>query len=303
MRFRPGRALILLASALVLGLAARGEGEAVFVSRIAWTLDDGRFGGWSGVDMIPGDGAAGTRFAAISDRGWIVDGRINRGPSGRISDVSVGAFRRLGDRAAKPFFPREHRDSEGLAITPEGRVLVAYERLQRVFSYPDLSATNPTVLPIYRDFIGFYANSGLEALAVGPEGAVYTLPEVAAGGGGPVPIYRHDGTAWEIVAQLPDRADRFQPVGADIGPDGRFYLLERKVIERMGFASRVRRFDLTGDGLANETLLVSTRVATHDNLEGLAVWQGADGRIRLTMVSDDNFGRWQVSEIVEYLVP
>lgn len=40
----------------------------------------------------------------------------------------------------------------------------------------------------------------------------------------------------------------------------------------------------------------------HDNLEGISVWQDPDGRIRLTMISDDNFMVFQRTEIVEYAV-
>lgn len=303
MRFRSGRALTLTAFALVLGFAARSEGEAVFVSRLAWTMDDRRFGGWSGFEIAPGAGAiAGRTFAAISDRGWIVDGTLERGPSGRIVRALPSAFRRPGDRNRRPFFTRDHRDPEGLAFAPDGGVMVSYETLQRVFIYPDLAVTDPEVLPIHRDFIGLVPNRGLEALAAGPDGAVYTLPEQVLGDT-PVPVYRHDGDGWQVFDHLPGPQHGFRPVGADIGPDGRFYLLERKAIEHRGVASRVRRFDLTDTGLANETRLLTTRIGTHDNLEGLAVWRDPRGRIRLTMVSDDNFDRWQQSEIVEYVVP
>ena len=122
-------------------------------------------------------------------------------------------------------------------------------------------------------------------------------------GSGPVPVYRHDGTGWEIYARLPDRADGFQPVGADIGPDGHLYVLERRVVDRLGFASRVWRYALTDTGLSDEALLIVSGLGTHDNLEGLAAWRDATGRIRLTMMSDDNFGRWQNTELVEYVVP
>ena len=60
--------------------------------------------------------------------------------------------------------------------------------------------------------------------------------------------------------------------------------------------ARVRRMALDGTGI--ETLIETAR---HDNLEGLAVWQAADG-LRLTMISDDNFRWFQRTEIVEYRV-
>jgi len=44
-------------------------------------------------------------------------------------------------------------------------------------------------------------------------------------------------------------------------------------------------------------------VLTHDNLEGVSVWRDADGALRATLVSDDNFRFLQQTEIVEYLLP
>ncbi len=296
MRLGPGRTLILLAAALVLGFAARSAGPAVFVSRLVWTMDDPAFGGWSGLEVS----ADGDSFTAVSDRGWITEGRFRRGASGRLIAVDAAPIRRLDDTPDR-FIGQEVRDAEGLAVSPAGRVFVAFEGVRRVIAYPDARGQNPVVLPIYRDFIGLAPNTSLEALAIGPDGALYTLPE-AVHGDGPFPVFRFDGRRWQVFARVSDLQDGFAPVGADIGPDGRFYLLERKFRRDVGFASRVRRFELTAEGLGGETLLLRTRPGTHDNLEGLAVWRDPAGRLRLTMVSDDNFGRWQNTEIVEYLL-
>jgi len=297
MRFRPGRALILLACALVLGFAARSEGEAVFVSRMVWTMDDPAFGGWSGLELST-DGSA---FTAIGDRGWLTNGVLIRTGAGRLTGIDAAPMRRLDD-TADAFIGDSVRDAEGLALAPDGRVFVSFEGVRRVMSYPDARGMEPTLLPIYRDFIGLTPNTSLEALAIGVDGALYTLPE-AIHGGGPFPVYRFDGAKWQVFARVRNLDDGFVPVGADIGPDGRFYLLERKLRRRIGFASRVRRFDLGAEGLAGEVLLLRTRPGTHDNLEGLAAWRDAAGRMRLTMVSDDNFGPWQKTELVEYLLP
>ena len=296
MRFRPGRALILFAAALVLGFAGRSEGRATFVSRIVWTMDAPGFGGWSGLDVTD-DGRG---FVAISDRGRITAGTFRRDGAGRLAGARAGEIHRLGD-SARGFFRGDPRDAEGLAVAPDGRVFVAFEAVNRVLAYADARGREATVLPLHLDFIGLIPNTSLEALAIDASGALYTLPEAVVTGG-PFPVYRFDGQSWDRFGAVRDRGDGFAPVGADIGPDGRFYLLERRYVERTGFATRVRRYDLTETGLANETDLLVTRTGTHDNLEGLAVWRDKSGRMRLTMVADDNFGRWQHSEIVEYLV-
>lgn len=297
MHFRPGRALILIAAAVVLAFAARSDGPAVFVSRLAWTTDEAGFGGWSGLELS----TDGSRFTAITDKGMFTAGRLWRSAGGRLALVEAAPIRPLAD-TDDGFFGRDNIDAEGLALAPDGRMLVSFEVVRRVLSYPDASGTHPMVLPTYRDFIGLRSNRGLEALAIGPDGALYTLPEEVRQDG-VFRVYRFDGTRWRVFAEIADTGDGFEPVGADVGPDGRFYLLERKLVEEVAFATRVRRFEIAPDGLADETLLLRTRPGTHDNLEGLAVWRDGPGQIHLTMVSDDNFNRYQVTELVEYLVP
>jgi hypothetical protein len=90
-------------------------------------------------------------------------------------------------------------------------------------------------------------------------------------------------------------------VGADFRPDGRFYLLERS-FGPLGFRSRVRSWHLAEDGGQDERLHLQTERRTHDNLEGLAVWRDSADRIRLTMISDDNFLFFQSTEVVEYAI-
>ena len=92
------------------------------------------------------------------------------------------------------------------------------------------------------------------------------------------------------------------PVGADFGPDGRLYVLERK-FARIGFRSRLRRFKWTDSALTQEETLIETSVATHDNLEGVSIWRDSRGQLRATMISDDNFLWIQRTEIVEYSLP
>jgi hypothetical protein len=50
-------------------------------------------------------------------------------------------------------------------------------------------------------------------------------------------------------------------------------------------------------------LVLETRLRRHDNLEGLSVWRDPAGRLRLTMLSDDNLRQWlQRTEFVDYIV-
>ena len=96
---------------------------------------------------------------------------------------------------------------------------------------------------------------------------------------------------------MPQRGP-FQPTGADIGPDGLLYILER-AFTPLGFRSRIRRVDPNSPGVEAQTL-ITTSPGVHDNLEGISVWQSHSGATCLTLVSDDNFLAIQTSELVEY---
>ena len=61
----------------------------------------------------------------------------------------------------------------------------------------------------------------------------------------------------------------------------------------------MRRFDLTEAGLANEAVLLESYPLRYDNLEGISVWRDDMG-IRITLISDDNFGFLQRTELVEF---
>jgi len=132
-----------------------------------------------------------------------------------------------------------------------------------------------------------------------PDGALYTMPERSGGASRPFPVYRYRDGEWTRPFSIPRRGP-FLPVGADFGPDGRLYLLERHLGGISGFLSRVRSFRIDGDLLLDERPVLETSAGQHDNLEGIAVWKDKGGHIRLTMVSDDNFFILQRTELVEY---
>ncbi|HHS94380.1 MAG TPA: esterase-like activity of phytase family protein [Rhodobacterales bacterium] len=294
------RSALAIAAALALCIStseALSQDAARLVSNYAWSMDDPAFGGWSGLEVSP-DGAT---FVTISDKGNILTGRIQRDEHGRISGVEPGKIRPMHHTNGQAF-PRYYNDSEGLALAQDGRMFVSFEAKHRVVSYANAMAAQATTLPKHPDFAKMKNNSSLEALAIGPDGALYTLPERSGALHRPFPVYRFKDGEWSRFAEI-SRSEDFLPVGADIGPDGRFYLLERRLTSLFGFSTRVRRFDLSETGLSAETLLLETGPGTHDNLEGIAVWRDAAGAIRLTMISDDNFRFFQTTAFVEYVIP
>ena len=295
MRLGPARGLI---AALLLAACdpdAPGPGEAAFLFAHDWEREEAWFGGFSALHMA-GDGQ---RATLLSDRAMVVEARLQRGAKGRIIAVIPDRHWRPRSSAGRPL-TGPIADSEGLAIGPEGALYVSFEGVHRVARYVGPEA-RAEVLNAPRVFRGLPGNGSLEALAIDAAGRLYTLPEDARDARGRIPVYRRAGGRWEVAFTLPARG-RFRPVGADIGPDGRFYLLERTV-GLLGFRSRLRRWTLSAAGTGQEETLLTTSAGTHDNLEGVSVWRDAQGDLRATMVSDDNFRWFQRTELVEYRLP
>lgn len=287
---------LTLSLALFWAVPPAQAASAQYLGSFGWRFSHDEFGGFSGLELSP-DGAS---FTALSDRGAVFWGRIDRNQGGLMTQVEVLGHDRLRDSKGKILpIGGLKGDPEGLAIDRSGRLFVSFEGLHRVARYdsPDAAAV---LLPKPDIFSTFQPNSGLEALAIDGDGALWTLPERSGRLDRPFPLLRFKKGVWSQKGTIP-RDGRWLPVGADIGPDGRLYLLERDFWGVLGFLTRVRRFDLDQNGAHGGEVLIETGASRHDNLEGIAVWRDAEG-LRLTMISDDNFFWAQRTEFVEYRI-
>lgn len=266
------------------------------LGRYVWHFDSVNFGGFSGLDVA----ANGRDFLALTDRGGVVVGRLHRDPtSGKINDISANPVVLLRGTDGQTL-GRLAYDSEGLARArvPTKGFYVSFEGDHRTWYYPAPERV-PMVLPQPAAFEKLQSNSALEALAIGHDGALYTLPERSGAWTRPFPVYRYRDGAWEQPFSLPRRG-KYLPTGADIGPEGRFYLLERYLTGAIGFQVRVRRFALSESALSNEETLLEITTDLSGNLEGISVWKDATGSIRLTLISDNNFLPFLETTFVEY---
>ncbi|MEM9575545.1 MAG: esterase-like activity of phytase family protein [Pseudomonadota bacterium] len=252
-------------------------------------------GGLSGLDLT----ADGQTFHAVTDRGQRATGRLIR-DDGRLVSLEITDHQPLTDRFGEvrkfPF-----TDAEGVALDESGKVFVSFEHAHRVLLYDrwDAAARWPSYTRAWRALSN---NKGLEALAVAPDGTLYAIPEEINLGAWEALVYRkRRGEGWTQAFTLPVDSE-FAPVGADFGPDGRFYVLERGFFP-FGFFSRVRSMTVSDQGFADIVTVLHTGLFDHGNLEGLAVWRDEVQDIRLTMVSDDNFYPFMRGQIVEYVLP
>ncbi len=292
----PNRRRRALGAFLSLFLIAAGApapaASLEYVGTFVWSGDDDSFGGFSGIE-INDDGS---RFHALTDRAHLYWGSIERDSQGVIRAMNTAGRAHLKDSKGRPLPPGYTGDSEGLAIGQDGRIWVSFEGLDRVALYADPDARARPMKPPPK-LPGMRLNTGLEAVAI-RDGTLYAVPERSGSEAEPFPILTFRDNRWGRAGEI-RRDPRWLAVGADFGPDGWFYLLERDFQGILGFASRVRRMQLTENGPVNEEILLTTRPLQYDNLEGIAVWHDGQG-IRLTMISDDNFLFVQRTELVEY---
>jgi hypothetical protein len=289
-------------AAAIFAMPAFAEPSATFLSSHVLRQQVKWFGGFSGMDLAPD----GQTVWIVSDQGFGSRITIERDETQRrITGISGYKNQWLTEPDGRVVQGIEN-DAEAVAVATNGDVYVSFEADHRINRYTDIDNLSgpwptPERIPPHPEFRNLQHNSSLEALAISPDGALLAIPERSGILTRPFPVYRYKDGVWDERLSIPRRPP-FLVVGADFGPDGKFYLLERHLNGFFGFQTRVRRFDYSDTALTNEVTLIETRSSRHDNLEGLFVWRDSAGDIRLTMISDNNFKPFQRTELVEYVV-
>lgn len=284
----------LIVSLFASSCTAVADQPAEFAGSYVWEKSNEAYFGFSGLEVSDD----GVDFTVLGDSAQVIRGTIERDVEGAIRSVAVSSISSLRSTDGSSIRGTRFEDAEGLALLPDGSFAASFEGAHRVNLYPTIDGPAKP-LPRPRSFAAFEKNAGLESLAADENGTLYALPERSGGLTRDFPVFRYLDGKWDVPFGVP-RMGSYLPVGADFGPDGLLYLLERQFLGVFGFSTRVRRFSIEGDAISKGEVILQTPPRLHDNLEGLAVWRDPSGDIRLLMVSDDNNLPVQRTELVEY---
>lgn len=305
-------------------------GSLNFVAGFHLTSSDTRFGGLSGLDLRDDGG-----LLAVSDTGdfvWLdlaADGVAPK--TARIAGM-------LDDKGAAPA-RKSDADAEGLALHGDVAI-VSFESDHRVLGYDlggcGAAARGAPVRfggfsgPMAKAFadknMKVAPNQGLEGLAVTPDWMLLVGIETRSGDSSAVSARAIEAAP---VFDLAIGKDAPELVGLDVlaagegGRDLRLYSLHRssnalasnvitivetklaatldqsnlpaRVISEIDERSRQRFRATSSRVLAEMNVFV-----TIDNYEGIAAMQLPDGRVRLFIVSDDNFSKSQRTLLMIY---
>ena len=224
---------------------------------------------------------AGGGFVAVSDAGDLVRGRLTLDGDGRLAGVKGLQVRRLTLRDGTPIADKADGDAEGLLITPDGDLLISFERDHRIWNYgpADRPARHPT--PVARPEAAFPPNDGMEAISANAAGL-----RVAGESGG---VWDCTPALCSTVLAPPETplADSdYRLTGMDRDPfDDGFFVVQRSFSPPIDARARIRR--MAPDGSLGPVLVELKLPGTTDNFEGLAVIARAGGA-RLYILSDDN---------------
>lgn len=227
---------------------------------------------------LTGDG----RAVMVSDVGDLVLADLRLDGQGRLIGLDHVRTRRLTLQNGQPITDKHDGDAEGLALTPDGDLLISFERNHRLWNYGRLPSLRPDPHPLRIPDFDFAENDGMEAVSITAYGW-----RIAGEAGG-----LWDCTPMRCVVvtpppQTPVPISDWRITGMDRDPSGDgWFVVERRYRAPFDLRGRIRR--LAPDGVLGPVLVELKLPGTTDNFEGVAA-ERRGAATRLYILSDDNF--------------
>jgi hypothetical protein len=255
-------------------------GSLTYAGGLALTsTETTRLHGLSDLEVFP-DG----RLIAVSDEGDLLRARVVLDGRGTLTGVGEAQLTKLVGLDGRPLETKEDGDAEGLAVLPNGDLLVSFERRHRIWRYPAAGGL-PAEAPFPR--VTLLENAGIEALFADP----------SRGPGAYIAGAEASGLTWQCELQVgcdpgPTVAkdEEFGLVAGRRLPNDATVWLLRSFSPATGNVLILRITDPAGRSVDEQRL---QRPLTVDNFEGLSAVPHQDRGIRFYLLSDDNFSTSQ----------
>ncbi len=269
------------------------------VGRLDWrgglaiASPDPRLGGLSALTVS----TDGRRLTALSDQGDWLSAPLRYDRNGHLAGLGAGLIGPLTGLDGKALKSKKWKDAESLGVEPDGALLVAFERINRIWRYPPGNApfaVPPIPLPPPPGLDGAPNNGGLEALVVLADGALLAIAEKQKVETGLAAYLFREGR-WQTLSYR--KTGHFSPTGAARLPGGDVVVLERlyRPPDELGFRLvQIPAAEIHGGAVLTGREIAELRPPLiFDNFEGIAARPGAGGETLLYLLSDDNLNPLQ----------
>lgn len=291
-----------------IGTSETTFGKLTYLGGLELIAADRKVGGLSGLISLDG----GNGFLAVTDNGHWVSGRIEQTAEGKPTGIADLRFAPMLGADGKTLDARWGHDTEALTLSGSGLYVTAETR-NAIYRFPWPISTGKEKmigeLALPQDIRDLPRNTGLEALAAGPEGGPLAGKLVAVAESAPSDL--HDLSGFIISPDGTERFtirrhDRFDATDAAFLPGGDLVLVERRFSLRDLIGLRLRRFNgadiVPGAVLEGEQLLDADFNSQIDNMEALSVHTNENGETILTLVSDNNRSILQRTLFLRFLL-
>ncbi len=257
---------------------------------LALNSTDPRFGGLSGLLLQP-DGAA---FVAVSDNGYWIRANLIYDEAGNLTGIGEASITPMPGLTGQALnTSASERDAEALATTPDGGLIVAFERDHRLWRYQGaVGVPIPIEGPGALDAQPLY--EGVEGLTTLAEGRLLAFSEGLRAEGGFAAWLKDETGDWQRLSWR--AAGNFQPTGATTLPNGDVLLVERRYPPIGVRVRRIAAGTITpGAILEGEHIAQLDGSLAVDNMEAIDARLADDGGVRVYLLSDDNYSRMQTT--------
>ncbi len=290
-----------------IGLEQKNFGPLEFVGGLEMTSSGADFGALSAFRFI----TPGKDFVGVADTGFWFFGTIARDAAGKPTGIENFRMVPMVDAHGVPVQEKQLVDAEGLDVK-DGIATVGFERSHRIVQYK--LDPNDMKGPIKAlDFLvprhELRQNRGFETVTRAHpygqhEGGLVVVSEKSLDRARNIFAAIIEGPNKGIFTIK--RSGDFDITDGAFLPDGDLLLLERSYRFANGVKMRLRRIygeSIAPGQVADGPVLFEANMRYQiDNMEGLDVWQRADGATMVSIISDDNHSILQRNLYLEFLL-